>query len=385
MLGKLKKFLMVQTVLAFTLVSASDSACARIDPYEGLSLELTGVPSELPSGGTAEVSVVLTGGGASSVTATFKWKSLNPGVLSLRENGDKAVLAAVKGGRASVLVYLAECEKVNAKATVEVKEDGDGILRILAIGNSFSQDAVEQYLYELFSDSGRKVIIGNLYIGGCSLEKHYNNILNDSAAYEYRKVADGRKTNVKGVSVSAALADEPWDYVSLQQASGLSGKYETCSPYLPEILNYVRSHSKYDVKLIWHSTWAYAAGSTHPDFPNYQSDQTVMFEAITDVARKVMENASYSFDVLVPCGTAVQNGRTSSLGDSFNRDGYHLEVNYGRYAAACTWFESISGDNVEGTGYAPEPVDAETARIVRAAAHYAVKNPYGVTDMSGTE
>ena len=42
---------------------------------------------------------------------------------------------------------------------------GDGVIRILAIGNSFSQDAVEQYLYELFDAAGIKVIIGNMYIG----------------------------------------------------------------------------------------------------------------------------------------------------------------------------------------------------------------------------
>ena len=39
---------------------------------------------------------------------------------------------------------------------------GDGVIRILAIGNSFSQDAVEQYLYELFDAAGIKVIIGNM-------------------------------------------------------------------------------------------------------------------------------------------------------------------------------------------------------------------------------
>ncbi len=385
MFEKVKKFLIAQTVLAFTFVFAHGTACAKIDRYAGMSLELTGVPAELAVGGTAEISAVLTGDDAASAPATFKWKSLNPGVLSLKEDGDKAVLTAIKGGKASVVVYLAECEKVNAKATVVVSEEGDGVLRILAIGNSFSQDAVEQYLYELFAVSGQKVIIGNLYIGGCSLEKHYNNMMADSPAYEYRKIVDGQKTNVKGVRVSAALADEKWDYVSLQQASGLSGQYETCTPYLPEILNYVRSHSRHDVKLMWHSTWAYSSDSTHSDFPKYQSDQDVMYNAIIDVAKKIMGNASYSFDILIPCGTAIQNGRTSSLGDSFNRDGYHLEVNYGRYAAACTWFEAISGKNAEDTVYAPASVNAETARIVRSAVHDAVMNPYGITDQSNVK
>lgn len=37
-------------------------------------------------------------------------------------------------------------------------------LRILAIGNSFSQDAVEQNLYEICAAAGQQVIIGNMYI-----------------------------------------------------------------------------------------------------------------------------------------------------------------------------------------------------------------------------
>lgn len=382
MFGKIKKVLFAQAVLAFTTVFAPGTACAKIDPYAGLSMELSEVPASLSAGETAEITATLVGDKSSDVSATYKWKSLNPTVLSLKEDGNRAVLKAEKGGKATVLVYIAECESVKAKAIVEVKEEGDGILRILAIGNSFSQDAVEQYLYELFAASGKKVIIGNLYIGGCSLERHYNNINNDAAAYEYRKIVDGQKTNVKGVKISTVLAEEPWDYISLQQASGFSGKYETCSPYLPEILNYVRARSKYDVKLIWHSTWAYSANSTHSDFPKYNSNQMTMFNAIVDVAQKVMDNSSYSFDLLVPSGTAIQNGRTSSLGDTFNRDGYHLEVTYGRYTAACTWFEAISGKNVEETSYVPSSMNEVKAKIARSAAHNAVCKPYVVTDMS---
>ena len=45
-------------------------------------------------------------------------------------------------------------------------QQSDGILRILAIGNSFSQDAVEQYLWELADEAGVRMIIGNAYRGG---------------------------------------------------------------------------------------------------------------------------------------------------------------------------------------------------------------------------
>lgn len=46
-----------------------------------------------------------------------------------------------------------------------------------------------------------------------------------------------------------------------------------------------------------------------------------MFNAIVDVAQKVMDNSSYSFDLLVPSGTAVQNGRTKSPEGTAFHDG----------------------------------------------------------------
>lgn len=43
--------------------------------------------------------------------------------------------------------------------------------------------------------------------------------------------------------VSKALADEEWDYVSVQQASHLSGVYDTYQPYLKELIAYVKTHT----------------------------------------------------------------------------------------------------------------------------------------------
>lgn len=56
-------------------------------------------------------------------------------------------------------------------------------VRILSIGNSFSVDAVEQNLWDLGHEDGRVLIIGNMYIGGCSLARHLRNIKGDIADY----------------------------------------------------------------------------------------------------------------------------------------------------------------------------------------------------------
>lgn len=85
---------------------------------------------------------------------------------------------------------------------------------------------------------------------------------------------------------------------------------------------------------------------------------------------------------IIPSGTAIQNGRTSFLGDSFNRDGTHLELTYGRYTVACTWFEFLTGIPVIGNNFS-SGLNTKIKRIAQDAAHNAVVNPYLVTNLSG--
>lgn len=260
------------------------------------------------------------------------------------------------------------------------EEPSDGIIRILAIGNSFSQDAVEQYLWQLFDAAGQNVIIGNLYIGGCTLETHYKNSQSDAASYYYRKIVDGNKTETPNTSLATGLTDEKWDYISFQQASGSSGIADTYEPYLGDLITYVREKAGDKATLLFHQTWAYASSSDHSEFPKYDNNQLTMYNAIVNAVQTAMA-AHPELTAVVPSGTAIQNGRTSWLGDSFNRDGYHLEVTYGRFTAACTWYETISGNDVRETTWHHENIDDSLAEICRAAAHAACQKPWEVTEL----
>lgn len=251
-------------------------------------------------------------------------------------------------------------------------------IRILAIGNSFSQDAVEQYLYELFDAAGIEAVIGNMYIGGCRLDTHWANAQSDAGAYEYRKVTDGKKTETKNVTLSSAINDEDWDIITFQQASGSSGQYSTYTPYLQNLIDWASENS--NAELWFHQTWAYAQNSTHAEFPKYGSDQLTMYKAIMESAQSTMSDHPQLKGV-IPSGTAIQNGRTSFLGDTFNRDGYHLETTYGRYTAACTWFEALTGESVVGNSYAPSSIDIQMKNVAQNAAHAAVEKPFEVTEL----
>ena len=253
-------------------------------------------------------------------------------------------------------------------------------VRILAIGNSFSQDAVEQYLHELAEAEGISTIIGNMFIGGCSLERHVKNARDNAPAYAYRKIGtDGKKREKGKMSLETVLADEDWDYVSLQQASPFSGMYETYEASLPELIEYVKARLPKKTKLMLHQTWAYASTSRHSGFKNYNCNQLTMYQAIADAVKKAAK--ANKIKIVIPSGTAIQNARTSFIGDHLNRDGYHLDVKIGRYTAACTWFERIFKHNVVGNPYAPEGLDEARKAVAQKAAHAAVKHPYKVTDL----
>ena len=256
-------------------------------------------------------------------------------------------------------------------------------VRILAIGNSFSQDAVEQYLHELADAEGISTIIGNMFIGGCSLERHVKNARDNAPAYAYRKIGtDGKKREKGKMSLEAVLADEDWDYVSLQQASPFSGMYETYEASLPELIEYVKARLPKKTKLMLHQTWAYASTSKHSGFKNYNCNQLTMYQAITDAVKKAAK--VNKIKIVIPSGTAIQNARTSFIGDHLNRDGHHLDVKIGRYTAACTWFECIFKHNVVGNPYGPEGLDEARKAVAQKAAHAAVKRPYKITDLSIT-
>ena len=251
-------------------------------------------------------------------------------------------------------------------------------VKILAIGNSFSVDAVEQNLHELAAAEGISTIIGNMYIGGCTLQRHVQNARDNSPAYAYRKIGiDGVKTNRKKTTLVEALTDEKWDYVSVQQASGYSGQYETYEASLPELLAFLRAHLPATTKIVFHQTWAYAATSKHRHFVHYNNDQQRMYRAIVKASRRAVRQ--YKFHAVIPSGTAIQNARGTSLGSDLTRDGYHLDKVVGRYIAACVWFETLFGRTVVGNTYAPQAMNAHERSLAQVAAHAACQKPYRVS------
>ena len=241
-------------------------------------------------------------------------------------------------------------------------------IKVLAIGNSFSQDATEQYLYELAAAQGDSLIIGNAYIGGCSIDRHYDNLQTGKTDYAYRKVVAGVRSEHKNSDLLSIIRDEQWDIISLQQASPLSG-IPTSYKNLAQLKRLVQSYTtNLHVEFVWHMTWAYAEDFVSNNYKAYNNDQRTMYKAIVSTMQNVLP--AVGIKRVIPSGTAIQLGRYA-MGDILNRDGYHLSLTLGRYIAACTWCEFLTGRIVDGNSYHPDTITDDEAMLCQQAAHEA--------------
>ena len=259
---------------------------------------------------------------------------------------------------------------------------GENPIHILAIGNSFSDDGL-WLIYNILADLGYDdIIVANLYIGGCSVEAHKNNLQKDSPAYTYRVNKNGTWISKDGFKASTALEAEKWDFISLQQASNYSG---LVNYYVDADISYIYSYAKEiaevknpDVKFVWQMTWAYQQNSTHSAFPNYGSNQMTMYNGILTATQQVIANNQFH-PIIVPSGTAIQNLRTTFIGDNVTRDGYHLNEAFGRYTAALTWAIKLTGKDISEVS-APPSVASKLVPLCKESAKNACLKPFEITE-----
>ena len=251
-------------------------------------------------------------------------------------------------------------------------------IKLLSIGNSFSLDAHE-YLWDIIKSSGDydNIVLGNLYLGGGTLSTHVKNHVGEVSEYTYYLNETGKRTTLKEYDLLTALTGEDWDYITLQQASGSSGIASTYYPYLDLLIDIVRAICP-EAKLLWHMTWAYQQDCTLSAFSKYGNDQMVMYEAILSVVEDVVVPCGAISEAL-PVGTAIQNLRTSPLGDTLTRDGCHLSK-LGCFAAGLMWYRALTGKSIDDISDMPHPIiyTEEELLYIKDAIEKAYWNPYTI-------
>lgn len=247
-------------------------------------------------------------------------------------------------------------------------------MNILSIGNSFSNNA-HRFLPQIVAADGRptdEFMLCNLYIGGCSLEGHWNNWKSEEEAYSYEIYLPGETALrvAEEVALHEAVEDEEWDIITLQQASPLSGIAESFSPYLEELAEYLSMVAP-KTRLMLHQTWAYSNSTDKPGFERYASNQDTMFEEISKAYRLAAINSG--IEDIIPSGLAWQYARQTSIGDGLTaEDGYHAN-DFGCYLAGACFYEKCFGRSIMENTFVIPDFSPEYTNLLKICAHAAVE------------
>ena len=263
--------------------------------------------------------------------------------------------------------------------------------KILVVGNSFSFDAALQEFLPIVQAAGDDIVLGFPYKGGTTLELHTNYITTNQQIYNYYKIKDGKMTSTGGNSRkfdTNIITDEDWDIVIIQTDHNYSGAYSHYFPYLSNLITYFKTHlTNKNAQFYLYMTWAYQNGSAKLEElinKGLYTDQMDQYTKIVDCAGRAAIQSGIGEENIIPGGTAVQNGRTSYIGDDYNRDGYHMNLSHGRYTVALTWYEKIFGKSVIGLSYHPASISDFCAEMCQHAVHEAIIHPKSISSLADT-
>ena len=238
-------------------------------------------------------------------------------------------------------------------------------MQILSIGNSFSCDA-HSYLYRISHAEQSGLSTVNLSIGGCTLERHYRNMMTDSR--DYSLLVCGHSTGFN-MSISEALLSRAWDVITIQQASPQSFDYDSYMPYLEELVAFFRRMSPH-AKIWLQETWGYETGSAKiasVGFRTMEEMSEKVFAAYAKAAREI--NA----DGIIPSGHGLL-ALSKEQDAPVHRDTFHAGLGAPRYMLGCIWYEALTGKPVTCTDFSDFDVEVspEEAALARKTAHKTV-------------
>ena len=245
---------------------------------------------------------------------------------------------------------------------------------VLMIGNSYSDDTI-YYASNVANSYGITLNIYDAYVASCTIDMHLSNLQGNSASYIMR--ASNGVTELSSTDLTTILNRKTWDVITFQQSSadsGVASSYSNLSTLASQVRSIVGSNPKF----YWYQTWAYSneySGETnnYTVFSQYNNSQTSMFNSINSCYTNQVASLGI-FDKFIPAGTAVQNMRTSYMGDTLNRDGKHMSSVQGRYLLALNMFSNIFDVDLKLSPCSYKP--AEVNESYKATCYESIKNAY---------
>lgn len=219
-------------------------------------------------------------------------------------------------------------------------------LKILAIGNSFTNNSIEYLPYILKSYNLNNITLGKICHGGASLQNHERFWRKEAHVYQFQLKTPqeiGWNINIPNATIREAVQYTDWDIIVLQQASALSGLYKDYQPYLNRLIEHILSAvTNPDVVFVWHMTWPYSTKCKTSAFSAYKKTPAIMYNSICNATKNMMKETGIKY--LIPSGECIYALRNSIINKDttdFTEDGIHIDHPIGQYALAYTWFLSI--------------------------------------------
>lgn len=254
--------------------------------------------------------------------------------------------------------------------------------KVLMIGNSFADDTL-RYTKAIANSYGINLDMYDAYIGSCTIDTHYTNLTNGSTDYTMKQsVLNGEMNETSGRTLPSIINEKTWNVITFQQASSGAGTASTFSN-LGNLVSGVRTLVGSSPKLFWHQTWAYDSdySDSNDNFSKHGNNQITMYNAINSCYSSEVATLNV-FDGLIPAGTAVQNLRTSYMGDTFTRDGKHMSSIHGRYLLGLNAFSSIFDVDLDLSpcSYVPSEINSSFVNLCKESIRNAHNSPLSCTN-----
>lgn len=276
-------------------------------------------------------------------------------------------------------------------------------VRVLAIGNSFTQNATA-WLPDIVKESGHVLVLAKATIGGCPLEKHHALAMLHEADPE---AAEGKPYFVKGdkgskTSLQDLLTSEKWQFITIQQASPISFTIATYRPHARNLYDYVKKYAP-EAEVVFHQTWAYREDDTQLFKNGFDAEK--MYRGLTTAYHTIAREIGIKR--IIPVGNAFRlatespdwkfasapdydfknppypalpaqkhslhagyDWKNGPAGKHLSLDSHHANA-AGEYLGGCVWYEFFFGEDVRKIKFKPKNLDEQDAEFLRGMAHQA--------------
>jgi hypothetical protein len=289
-------------------------------------------------------------------------------------------------------------------------------VRILGIGNSFTENATRYLPAIIQSEQGLNVDVAVAGIGGSSLKQHVTLAEAheaDAEAGKRYKYLYNLRLQTEESALKEILLSEDWDYVTIQQVSHNSHQPETYRPYAEQLVNYIKQYAP-DAKIVLHETWAHSIDSYRTK--DWDLDPDAMYARLRVAYRDIANELDLP---VIPVGTAFEKAKATDLwnyqpteidtkalifpqdrdnlpdmsrslhqvfywhpdaekgGYKLVNDGFHANVN-GKYLGGLVWYCFFTGADPREISYKPEGMSPVQAESLRGIAYDVINAPEGL-------